>query len=94
MVYRLDTDPEPQCVKSRNWNRNSNFSKVGTGTGTVKNSYGSTALWYLPALMSPVQVVMAWLEEMQAMVTVWAGIRSEKPAPRAASRATLLVFTS
>jgi len=49
---------------------------------------------YVPALMSPVQVVMAWLEEMQAMVTVWAGIRSEKPAPRAASRATLLVFTS
>ncbi len=96
MVYRLDTDPEPepQCVKSRNWNRNRNrnFSKVGTGT--VKNSYGSTALWYLPALMSPVQVVMAWLDEMQAMVTVWAGIRSEKPAPRAASRATLLVFTS
>jgi hypothetical protein len=26
--------------KSRNRNRNHNFSKVGTGTGTVKNSYG------------------------------------------------------
>jgi hypothetical protein len=39
-------------------------------------------------------VVMAWLAEMQAMVTVWAGMRSENPAPRAASRATLLVFTS
>ena len=44
--------------------------------------------------MSPAQVVMAWLDEMQAMVTVWAGMRSEKPAPRAASRARLLVFTS
>ena len=44
--------------------------------------------------MRPKQVVMAWLEEMQAMVTVWAGIRSEKPAPRAASRAMLDVFTS
>lgn len=28
--------------------------------------------------------VIAWLEEMQAMVTVWAGILSEKPAPKAA----------
>ena len=37
---------------------------------------------------------MAWLEEMQAMVTVWAGILSENPAPRAASRAMLEVFTS
>ena len=44
--------------------------------------------------MSPRQVVMAWLEEMQAMVTVWAGMRSENPAPRAASRAMLEVFTS
>ena len=29
-------------------------------------------------------VVMAWLEEMQACVTVWAGTRSEIPAPSAA----------
>lgn len=28
--------------------------------------------------------VIAWLEEMQAMVTVWAGILSENPAPKAA----------
>lgn len=27
---------------------------------------------------------MAWLDEMQAMVTVWAGILSENPAPNAA----------
>jgi hypothetical protein len=27
-----------------NWNRTSNFSKVRTGTVTVKNSYGSTTL--------------------------------------------------
>lgn len=27
--------------------------------------------------------VIATLEEMQAMVTVWAGILSEKPAPKA-----------
>lgn len=33
-----------------------------------------------------IPVVMAWLEEMQAMVTVWAGVLSEKPAPRAAFR--------
>ncbi len=30
--------------ESRNRNRNHNFSKVGTRTGTVKNSYGSTTL--------------------------------------------------
>ena len=44
--------------------------------------------------MRPRQVVMAWLEELQAMVTVWEGILSENPAPRAASRAMLEVFTS
>lgn len=31
---------------------------------------------------------------MQAIVTVWAGMRSENPAPSAASRATLEVLTS
>ena len=45
-------------------------------------------------VIMPRQVVIAWLAEMQAMVTVWAGIRSEKPAPRAASRAMFEVFTS
>lgn len=29
-------------------------------------------------------VVIAWFEDMQACVTVWAGTLSEKPAPRAA----------
>lgn len=33
-----------------------------------------------------VPVVMAWLEEMQACVTVWAGMRLEIPAPKAAFR--------
>ncbi len=33
---------------------------------------------------SDIPEVIAWLEEMQAMVTVWAGILSEKPAPSAA----------
>ncbi len=42
----------------------------------------------------PMEDVIAWFEEMQAMVTVWAGVLSEKPAPSMASRATLLVFTS
>ena len=28
--------------------------------------------------------VIAWLDEMQAIVTVWQGVLSEKPAPRAA----------
>ncbi len=40
--YVLDTEPEPELVKSGNRNRNLNFSKVGYGT--VKNSYGSTTL--------------------------------------------------
>ena len=40
------------------------------------------------------QVAIAALELMQAMVTVWAGVFSEKPAPSMASRAMLLVFTS
>ncbi len=44
--------------------------------------------------MRPRQAVMAWFELMQAMVTVWAGMRSLNPAPRAASLATLDVLTS
>ena len=38
----LEPEPEPELFKSRNQNQNHNFSKVGTGT--VKNSYGSTTL--------------------------------------------------
>jgi len=37
---------------------------------------------------------MATLELIQAMVTVWAGVLSENPAPSAASRATFEVLTS
>jgi hypothetical protein len=46
----LEPEPELKLFKSRNrnrfksQNRNHNFSKVGTGIGTVKNSYGSTTL--------------------------------------------------
>ena len=45
--------------------------------------------WLLWLKSSPLHVadwpvVMAWLEEMQACVTVWAGVWREKPAPRAA----------
>lgn len=36
------------------------------------------------ALLVNIPVVIAWFEEMQAMVTVWAGVLSEKPAPKAA----------
>jgi hypothetical protein len=39
-------------------------------------------------------VVMLWFELIQAIVTVCAGVLSEKPAARAASRPMLLVFTS
>lgn len=39
-----------------------------------------------------VPVVMAWLEEMHAIVTVWAGILSENPAPRAAYNKKTLPF--
>ena len=56
--------------------------------------YVMVMVMVLPMDIMPRQVVMAWLAEMQAMVTVWAGMRSEKPAPRAASRAMLEVFTS
>lgn len=35
-------------------------------------------------LAAHIPVVMAWFEEMQAMVTVWAGVLSENPAPKAA----------
>jgi len=38
--------------------------------------------------------VMAKLDEMHAIVTVLAGTLSGMPAPRAASRAMLLVLTS
>ncbi len=38
----LEPEPETLLFKSRNWNHN--FSKVGTATKTVKNSYGSTTL--------------------------------------------------
>ena len=37
---------------------------------------------------------MATLALIQAMVTVWDGVLSEKPAPNDASRATFAVFTS
>jgi len=37
---------------------------------------------------------MAWLDEMHAIVTVLAGTERGMPAHKAASRATLLVFTS
>jgi hypothetical protein len=33
-----------RSVAFKSWNRNHNFSKVRTGTGTVINSYGSTTL--------------------------------------------------
>lgn len=35
-------------------------------------------------LAANIPVVIAWFEEMQAIVTVWAGVLSEKPAPKAA----------
>merc|ERR1719187_2106489 len=70
------------------------FLEWRMGTSDMNSTPPAMATSYTPALMSPAQVVMAWLDEMQAMVTVWAGMRSEKPAPRAASRARLLVFTS
>lgn len=38
----------------------------------------------LPVLSANIPVVIAWFEEMQAIVTVWAGVLSEKPAPKAA----------
>ncbi len=38
----LNMVPEPELVKSRERNRNRNFSNVATGT--VKNSYGSIKL--------------------------------------------------
>jgi hypothetical protein len=43
--YGLDTEPEPELVKS--WNRrnqNHDMSKVGPGTGAVINSDGSLTL--------------------------------------------------
>jgi hypothetical protein len=41
IIYR---NQNRNFFKSRNQNRNHNFSKVETGTWTVKNSYGSTML--------------------------------------------------
>lgn len=35
-----------------------------------------------------------WLAEIHAWVTVWPGILNGKPAPKAASRAILLVLVS
>jgi hypothetical protein len=43
--YGLDME----LNRNRNRNRNRNLSKVGTGTRTVKNSYGSTTLVHTPA---------------------------------------------
>ncbi len=37
-------EPEPEPYLFKSWNRNHNFSKVETGSGTLKNSYGSTTL--------------------------------------------------
>ena len=45
-------------------------------------------------LNKTLQVDMATLALIQAMVTVWAGVLFENPADNAASRATLDVLTS
>ena len=47
-----------------------------------------------PAAMYPIPEVTAWLDEIHAIVTVWAGVVIGTPAPRQASRITLEVFTS
>lgn len=38
-----------------------------------------------------VPVVIAWLEEIHAIVTVWAGVLSENPAPSAAYQKTIKI---
>jgi hypothetical protein len=42
--YGLDMEPEPEPYLVKHRNRNRKFSKVRTGTETIKNSYGSTTL--------------------------------------------------
>mmetsp|Transcript_52345 Transcript_52345/g.106726 ORF Transcript_52345/g.106726 Transcript_52345/m.106726 type:complete len:229 (-) Transcript_52345:296-982(-) len=47
-----------------------------------------------PVLIIPIPVAVATFAPMQARVTVWAGTERGRPAPMAASRATLEVNTS
>jgi hypothetical protein len=53
-----------------------------------------TKKYNIPINWTYLPVVMLWLELIQAIVTVCAGVLSEKPAARAASRPMLLVLTS
>jgi hypothetical protein len=74
----LEPEPEPQLFKSRNrnWNhnffrsrnrnRNHNFSKVGTGT--VKNSYGSTTLNI--SEQKPIDIDLSVSETVPGHITV------------------------
>jgi hypothetical protein len=43
-IWSWNRNRNHNFFKSGNRNRNHYFSKVGTGAGTVKNSYGSTTL--------------------------------------------------
>ena len=51
-------------------------------------------MWTSYTLSKEKTTLRTWFEEMQAIVTVCAGILSEIPAPRAASLAMFDVFTS
>ena len=54
------------------------------GTSDMNSTPPAITASVYPVAIIPMPVVMAWLDEMQACVTVWEGVNWEKPAPRAA----------
>uniref|UniRef100_A0A0K2USY0 Uncharacterized protein n=1 Tax=Lepeophtheirus salmonis TaxID=72036 RepID=A0A0K2USY0_LEPSM len=70
------------------------FLECRIGTSLIDSTPPAMQMSYTPAEIRPAQLVMDWFEDMHAIVTVCAGILSEKPAPRAASLAIFEVFTS
>ena len=58
------------------------LKRIGTSLIVSTPPAMITSDW--PEVICPMPLVMAWLAEMHARVTVWAGILSVKPAARAA----------
>ncbi len=77
MELEPEPEPEPEPELFKSWNRNHIFSKVGTGSGTrtVKNSYGSTTL-----------PKMSFVTSISGDVGDEAGDDRSHPGPRAAPR--------
>src|SRR5699024_12559468 len=68
-----------------------NFRRNRIGISDMVSVPPANTISACPERIKSTAEVVAWLEEMQAWVTVWAGMDRGRPALSADSRATLLV---